>query len=569
MQIERKLKIALAVAMVVMFITALVPFQTAAWVHTLQDSMRDAQRRIELIEEHNSLMKDAERGQRGFVITGSEDFLAPYNEALPRISVNRNFLREAMQRTPAEIATIKQLDVLTDEKLDELDLTVQLRRLVGFGGVEPVVSSGRGKDYMDRMRAISDTLVNQEIFRRAELGDKLEWYSKVFARVGFAATLVNMLLLALTMFFVFRLLKQQKTTAATLSKTSSDLSAGLQELADRNTEITLIGKMVQALQSPVSIDEAYELIGNHCNQLFPDTAGVLYIFRNSADLLEKKMQWGIPDAERDAIEPHDCWGLRRGQPHRVNRPEDLLCPHYKNSEAAERISHLCLPLMSQGEVLGLIYIETCHVKDDITAGRFTAKMDLLAISVSEQVALALSNIRLRELLKLQSIVDPLTGLFNRRYMEETLTREIARTVRKSLTLSVVVMDIDHFKNVNDTFGHDAGDAVLRSLAHLIKTIVRDTDIVCRFGGEELLIILPECTKQDASACAEKLRNEIRTLDVRLGSMQIGRVTVSQGIATCPEDGKYMETLVKAADAAMYHAKRTGRDRVIASEATLA
>ena len=164
-------------------------------------------------------------------------------------------------------------------------------------------------------------------------------------------------------------------------------------------------------------------------------------------------------------------------------------------------------------------------------------------------------------MKYQSIVDPLTGLFNRRYMDETLSRELWRAARKATPLSCVMLDIDHFKKINDTFGHDAGDAVLYSLAQRLKDNVREGDLVCRFGGEELVLIMPECAKQDAFERAEKIRAALNASDVIHGDKRVGRISASFGVASFPQDGKDAQALLEAADKAMYNAKNNGRNRV--------
>jgi len=222
----------------------------------------------------------------------------------------------------------------------------------------------------------------------------------------------------------------------------------------------------------------------YCARLLPGMSGVIYLFRNSRDLLEKEAQWGTPMGAIDVIGPQDCWALRRGQPHKTVAENDLVCPHYREAAVFPR-GALCIPLIAQGEVLGLICFQP------LEGSTSELREELLANTLCEQVSLTLSNIHLREALRQQSIVDPLTGLFNRRYMDETLRRELSRAARKSVPLSLIVLDVDHFKKINDLFGHDAGDAVLRSLALQLKREVREGDVACRFGGEEFVLILCE------------------------------------------------------------------------------
>jgi len=187
---------------------------------------------------------------------------------------------------------------------------------------------------------------------------------------------------------------------------------------------------------------------------------------------------------------------------------------------------------------------------------------MVASTLGEQSALALANLRLRETLRSQSVRDPLTGLFNRRYMEETLEREIRRAERGARPLSVMMLDLDHFKQFNDTFGHSAGDSLLRELGTMLRANLRAGDIACRFGGEEFVLILPEAALNCARSRAEQLRETAKHLHVSHLGESLGPVTISLGVAAFPEHGASGEDLIENADAALYRAKSEGRDRVV-------
>jgi diguanylate cyclase (GGDEF)-like protein len=186
----------------------------------------------------------------------------------------------------------------------------------------------------------------------------------------------------------------------------------------------------------------------------------------------------------------------------------------------------------------------------------------LAKTLGEQVALALANLRLRATLREQSLRDPLTGLFNRRYMEESLDREIRRALREGYGLGVLMVDVDHFKRLNDAFGHAAGDQVLREIGHLLGTAVRGEDIACRYGGEEFVIILPKASLADTHRRAEALREGIKTLQFDEPMRHYPSTTISVGVAAYPEHGARADELILAADSALYRAKAEGRDRVV-------
>ena len=161
-----------------------------------------------------------------------------------------------------------------------------------------------------------------------------------------------------------------------------------------------------------------------------------------------------------------------------------------------------------------------------------------------------------------SLHDPLTGLFNRRHMDEVLAREVQLARRKGRRLSAIMLDIDHFKRFNDQYGHEAGDAVLREVGTLLTSQVRDTDIACRYGGEEFLLLLPEFALEAAADRAEILRLKMHELDLSFQQHHLGRITVSLGVAELPEHAETGDELMAAADAALYQAKRAGRDCVV-------
>jgi diguanylate cyclase (GGDEF)-like protein len=185
-------------------------------------------------------------------------------------------------------------------------------------------------------------------------------------------------------------------------------------------------------------------------------------------------------------------------------------------------------------------------------------VEALAVSVAEHIGLALTNLRLLESLRHRSIRDPLTGLFNRRYLEETLEREIRRAERSGSPLSLMVLDIDDFKVFNDTHGHTSGDALMQELSALLQRQTRDA--ACRFGGDEFLLLLPETSFEDALRRAQELREEVERFDVAAGG-ELVRVTVTVGVATFPDHAGDMTSIVRAADEAMYRAKRSGGNAV--------
>jgi diguanylate cyclase (GGDEF)-like protein len=219
----------------------------------------------------------------------------------------------------------------------------------------------------------------------------------------------------------------------------------------------------------------------------------------------------------------------------------------------------CIPTIAQGETLGLLslWAESPDYLDE------TKRQ--LARTVAEQLALAVANLRLQEKLQHQSMRDGLTGLYNRRYMEEALEQNIQRARRHGQSLGAIMLDVDRFKRFNDTFGHEAGDLVLQAVAQVLQDNVRGSDIACRYGGEELMAILPEASLDETFHCATEIRIAISQLQLSHRGKPLDRITASFGVATFPEFGFSGGAVIQAADAALYRAKAAGRNCVVIAE----
>jgi diguanylate cyclase (GGDEF)-like protein len=204
----------------------------------------------------------------------------------------------------------------------------------------------------------------------------------------------------------------------------------------------------------------------------------------------------------------------------------------------------------------------CHDPDQ---ERGRQRIRRLSATFADHLALAIANLRLRDTLQIQSIRDPLTGLFNRRYLEESLEREVARAKRRDSSLGLIMLDLDHFKAFNDTHGHRAGDEALAALGELLDSSVREEDVPCRYGGEEFALILPDAALEDVARRADEIREALATVNLRHAGKELGRVTLSAGVAVYPEHGTTHEDIVLAADRALYAAKDAGRNRVTVAE----
>ena len=219
-------------------------------------------------------------------------------------------------------------------------------------------------------------------------------------------------------------------------------------------------------------------------------------------------------------------------------------------------TYVCIPILAQGEALGILHIQATDSDPTFSESNMYFKT-----TFASQVGLSVANIRLRDALRAQSTKDPLTGLYNRRYLEEMLGREIRRAVRSEQHLGILMIDIDHFKKFNDTYGHEAGDAVLRETGAFLVRSIRAEDFVCRFGGEEFVVVLPTADLGAAQARAERICSKLHDLNVMHQGRSVGAITASFGVAALPDHGINEKDLLQAADAALYRAKGNGRDRV--------
>jgi diguanylate cyclase (GGDEF)-like protein/PAS domain S-box-containing protein len=332
----------------------------------------------------------------------------------------------------------------------------------------------------------------------------------------------------------------------------------IKELESRNRQMALLNEMSNLLDCCSTTAEAGAVVVQSAHKLFPEAiSGTLYVFKSSRNALERSAGWGDSSETESSFAPDACWALRRGQPHwSLHLSAGLTCSHSKNPSGG---ACLCVPLVGQGETLGTVHLE--FAIDSFESEAFRLSRQTLGVALAGQITLSLANLRLRETLRDQSIRDPLTGLFNRRFMQESMERELQRARRKRHPLSVLLVDLDHFKRFNDAFGHDAGDFVLRSIAEVFRSFFRADDVLCRQGGEEFVFILPEASWQDAVIRANALRETVKKLALTYETQLLGTVTLSIGIATFPEHSLEADELLKIADQGLYQSKSKGRDMV--------
>jgi diguanylate cyclase (GGDEF)-like protein/PAS domain S-box-containing protein len=362
---------------------------------------------------------------------------------------------------------------------------------------------------------------------------------------------------------IARDLTEHRQNSEALQLANALLEIKVIELEERTRVITLLGQMSDVLQTAVAPSDAYACVADYAEQLFSLDAGALCTVSPASNTVEVVASWGAP-ATRSVFVPRDCFALRTGRSHGAHgHGTEQNCPHVLGDLAA---GHACIPITSHAERIGILCVrwhpksaEAGHVA--AVDAPFRAK---LAAAFAEQVGMALTSIRLKEELRSQAIHDPLTGLHNRRFLEDAFRRELLRAARKRSPVGVLMLDLDHFKAFNDAHGHGAGDALLRAFAVQLRSDIRAEDIACRYGGEEFVVILPDTTSDEALERAEQVRVGLSHLVVDFRGQALASVTVSIGVATAPEHGDAPDPLLRAADAALYAAKAGGRNRTRAA-----
>jgi diguanylate cyclase (GGDEF)-like protein len=550
-------------AFILLALNATVSYNTLGNLVAANQLVANSEQSLRMLGDLRTNLVDAETSQRGYIITGDEHYLDPYANTRSVVFAKLKDLSRLTTYDTETAARLTSLEPLITKRLDQLGAGIVARRERGNSAAILLVQDGQGKTTMDRIRHIVSEIQNREEVMLATRRAEAE-FDAYIASVTFAvATFLNVCLLGGVGFMVVRRTMLRRKSATAELEFNTKLAASLAELRERNQEVTFLSQMSSFLQTCASSEEACTAIARFGPQLFPHEAGTLFMFHASRNYLELAASWGSTDVSEDMFQPSECWALRRGRLHAVGAQDSaIVCAHV--ARHGDHVSpYICAPLMAQGETLGLLVLKA---QPGVTgeAPALSEAKEQLATAVAEQIALALSNLKLRETLRQQSVRDPLTGLYNRRFLEETLDRELARLERKNLPLSLIMIDVDHFKSFNDTFGHEAGDAVLRDLGGILQRHVRGGDIACRYGGEEFTIVLPEASLDIGRQRAEMLRDAARELRLVYDGKSLGAVTLSLGVACFPEHGRRREHLLQVADAALYEAKNGGRNRVVVS-----
>lgn len=337
------------------------------------------------------------------------------------------------------------------------------------------------------------------------------------------------------------------------------------ELLKRNHELIVISTLSSAFISSENMDLVIEdlldkvllvtdlKVGWLC--LAENQNYVLKIARGISSEFQKKMAEG-------AIEPLCRNIMKKGEPFHIIESPDIAKHKLFLKEGLQFL--IAISLFSSKAPVGLLFLASSEAKKE----NFDFDMAALLSLVGNNVSLILDKIRLFQETKRLSITDGLTGLYNRRYFYKFLDLEIARTKRYGNTFSIMLFDIDNFKHINDTYGHQAGDEVLLELANILKMISRGTDVVARYGGEEFIIILPNTTEQETITLANRVKTAVEKNIFMLNASEAVKITLSGGIASYPQNAHDAKSLLIAADTALYSAKAAGKNKILPFEGFL-
>ena len=503
---------------------------------------------LDLTEAH---YLDAQSAERGYAATCKPTLLAPFQRDLPQIFSQVATLRHLTADNPDQQKRAVALGKAVSAELQSMSRVVTAAANGQQLQAEAMLTDPGDVASIRRITLLIDEMQTAE---RALLNSRLKNIT-FFAFATLLSSAAGVLMIGGILVLVFRLIRREtlrrEQIESSLQESNGKLGESLGALQKYNASARAISLLGELLQSCRSTEEAVSIAARHLCEVFPGAALSIALFTNSRDGLQTARAEGGGETFLNQFRADDCWALRRGRPHTANPGSfELPCDHYHRHGE----NFACIPMVAQGETIGILSIATAAPLDEFQSQTVQ--------TIAEQLSLALANLKLQETLRSQSFRDPLTGLFNRRYMDEAMQREFIRADRGKLPVAVAMIDIDHFKRFNDTHGHEGGDVLLKAFGAMLAAHARGDDIICRYGGEEFAVILPGADLETAAARLDEIRLAVKKLHPVSGGQALGPVSLSAGVAVYPRDGATGGAVIVKADAALYEAKRSGRDRVM-------
>jgi diguanylate cyclase (GGDEF)-like protein len=495
---------------------------------------------------------DAREAWLHYVLTPEQQDLDTFAESSKQVWKRVARVEELTKDDPAQQERIKQLQVWITEELKQLGDNLRTNKTL-------LIYHSPATDFkQDRVRNAVQKFKDEQEFILRERNLAAQARAQEVERSVSVRVAIFSLLMAFLFLLVIRESKKLRIAERAALHSQTKLEGSLQQLQIETESGKLLNELQASLQICVNAPEAYEVLGAYAQKFIPNSAGAVFAIDSSRNLMGVMASWGESlSPTQHILSPEDCCAMRGGRLHlRMEHSQGLACRHFSGSIPD---FYACLPLAALGETLGILHISAS------SADVFTVARLAMIQQGGEYAALRLANLRLREKLHDQSIRDPLTGLYNRRFLEATLEQELHRSSRHHTGLGVIMADIDKFKLFNDSFGHTAGDIVLKEIASLFRRSVRTEDIVCRYGGEEFLIVLPDTSLESVRERTELMREAIVKLDLQHAGHALGKVTASFGISFSQDGVLTPDILLRYADEALYESKRRGCNCVSLSE----
>lgn len=489
--------------------------------------------------------------QRAYLLTGDRELQARFQQAIADVSQASRTLHNALQLAGSDSQSLDRLNSALDARLRRAAMVVETHDREGLAAAQALVREGTGQRLEQQLAVVIESVGRDAeagfAAALAESGQRGRWLL-VAASLGAPVALA---VLALGFLTLRREMESRRIAEAEYATARLNLETSVAQLTRLSRDMQRLSAYAGLLQTCNSVEELLDVTRVCFAALFPEQAGVVYLHRPELGSAVAACHWGDTHLNSaDRIQPAECWGLRRTRTYTSGGEHgDLRCGHLAGAVAD--VQTCCVPLVAHGQPLGLLYLDGVHPVPD----------ERLTATAAEQLSLALANLRLREELRDQSVRDALTGIYNRRHLEHSLDIERARCERSGQPLSLVMIDVDHFKRFNDQHGHAAGDAMLAAVGRVLRESAREGDIACRYGGEEFTLILPETGLDAALALAEAVRQALRRMQVQFEGQPLPPVTASCGVSTLPGTAADIDQLLDSADRALYEAKTAGRDQV--------
>jgi diguanylate cyclase (GGDEF)-like protein len=572
-------------------ITEVVAFQSYGDVENLRTAGQA------VLGHSDALLKDLETAQsseRGYLLTQQAGELGPYASAKDGAYGHLERLEEAAPSWSI-LPEVAALSSMVHDEFSDLDRCIALQESGRRREALAFASSEQSQQYGDKVAELTERSEQRlKLMLDARTATVNILHRRLWASMFIAPAIVILVLVVTIRLVTTQLKRSSAALQGAMAKVSLsadpkpisspapndelrsvvvafnhmverlaheqiERAAAEANLVDRERTMNLLRQTSEQLATVKDQAEFAEVVEVYVPQIIPARPGCLYVLDASRTGLDAIACWNSPRTAPERMPVDECFAACHGQEFSFAEGETELCLH---AAAFPATGFHCVPLISQREVIGVLYLET-----ELETAGFDGDERQKLLHVSNTLGFALGNLRLREKLKIESVRDPLTDVYNRRFLHEVLSFELARSGQTGQPFSVMMLDIDHFKHFNDVYGHDTGDVVLKELADTLRRHSRKNDIVCRWGGEEFLLVFPTMDSQAALERAEMLREAIKTIVIVTNGRRVDQVTVSAGIATYPVVGLEAEALIAAADRALYEAKRAGRDRVMLAHGT--